>query len=688
MSYTAERNEEENENKLFGLINQNIIKNRIILQSPDCIFFVSWTSTNSEGRITRVWNQNGSRDEEKERIIKIWTFIFPEMREDYLVEKIWKWMNEKKRKTSYKLLIHFCDKCEITSTENQIHINIDFLKRLNGDELREGIEKKYREIYNRDYGKNILFLKAARILKYDLEFNRKQINGIDKGYSWWVRPAKGREEKADSLSIFFAQLNGVADASRYTYKARSFLTMWQNFSIIFPEYKYIDLSFYIPNPKKDARCAIALFYKGELDEKKVKVKNGLERILKESSQKLFKIKLLDQKSKINDPKWSLMKKKKARNKLAANKLWKNVMGTDIKDSLDNLLELSGRLAYSAHEGRPNKYTFIAGTEQIWPSIEETISLNFCDDQGPFDDKLFEALCEANYSLFQIDGVAGVYNTKLKSLSKIVRLRNPTKEELRKMRDPINDLDDFYCWTIKKIYETNNNKDCFIIHTQGNGRVQIYGLKRSVNISKRDSDLLLIWDVRNGKLYEPIEKDVIKKIKKAFRNIDVKNPIQIKKIVTAIRKISSIPGEGACLIISKTEGKLRKYLANMELELLRPTWLKAISLDDPQYILKASFIMDGACLITKSHISTRQAGYPHFKGKPWGIESIVELKKLADKKDIISKKLTGKGSKTHLSANISTHPKINIELKNPQVVVISISADGPIRIWPQELNKKS
>lgn len=684
MSYAVERNEEESENDLLEILKNNIIKNRFILQKPDCIFYVSWTPTNSEGRITRVWNNIGEVDKVKERIIKIWTFIFPEMREDYLVEKIWKWMNkreEREEKKSYKLLIHFCDKCEIKSTESQIHINSDFLKRLNGVQLKKDIEKEYTKIYHPDYqkDKNLLFLKAARILKYDLIFNTKQIEGIDKGFSWWVRPAKGREKEADSLSIFFKQLNGVADASRYTYKARSFLTMWQNFSILFPEFKYVDLSFFVPNPNKDARCAIALFYKREITIQKIEVKSELEKIFIESSKKLFEIKLLDKKSKIIEPKWSIIKKGKA-----GNRIWKNVLGSDIRDRLDNLLELAGRLAYSVHEGRSNKYAFIAGTEQIWPSIEETISLNFSEDKGPFNNKLFESLCEANYSLFQIDGVAGVYNTKLKSLSKIIRLRNPTKEELRDLCDPINDLDDFYCWTIKKIYETNNYKDCYIIHTQGNGRVLIYGLKRSANISKRESDLLLNWDVRNGTLYEPIKKVVLKKIKIAFGNIDVKDHIKIKKIVTAIRKISSISGEGACLIISKNDSKLRKYLANMELELLRPSWLKAISLDDPQYILKSSFIMDGACLITKSHISTRQAGYPHFKGMPWGIESFIKLRELTGKKEIISKKLTGKGSKTHLSANISTHPKINKEIENPQVVVISISADGPIKLWPQEL----
>ncbi|NQT80782.1 MAG: hypothetical protein HQ555_10390 [Candidatus Aminicenantes bacterium] len=680
MNYTAERRYEEIENKIIAKIKQNIIKNQTILQNPDCIFFVSWTSTNSEGRITRVWKRNGSEDEEKERILKIWSFIFPEIREDYLVEKIWKWMNEKKKrnKTRHNLLIHFCSGCDRKSAENELHVNIDFLERLNGNELKAGIEKKYEEIYRHGFDKNILYLKAARILKYDSGFNRKQINGIDKGFSWWVKQAKGHEEKADSLSNFFRLLNGVADPSRYPNKARSYLTMWQNFSIIFPDYKYVDLSFYIPNIKRNPRCAIALFYRKEMYEQKVLIKREMEELFKEVSKKLFEKKSNEPKSTKEESRWRLMKNKE-------NELWKSVMGADIKDSLDNLLELSGRLAHSAHEGRPNKYTFIAGTEQIWPSVEETISLKFYDNQDPFDDKLFEDLCEANYSLFQIYGVAGVYNTKLQSLSKIVRLRNPTKEEFRGLRDPINDLDDFYCWTIKKIFETNSYQDGYIIHTQGNGRILIYGLTRSNNISKRESDLLLIWDVRNGKLYKPISDGPLKQIKRAFRNIDVKDPIQIKKIVTTIRKISAIPGEGTCLIISKTEEKLRNYLTKMEL--LNPTWLKAISLDDPQYILKASFIMDGACLITRSNIATRQAGYPHYKGKPWGIESIVKDNVLANKKDVISKRLTGRGSKTHLSANISTHPKINIDPKNPQVVVISISADGPIKIWPQELIKK-
>ncbi len=670
-----------------------IIRNNLKdLENPDCLFFASWTTKDLEGRITNVWKKDGENDEKKIRLVKIWSFIFPETREEYLIEKIWDWMYVKK-KSEYSLYIHFCDECDDENQENKIHIKSNFITRLKGEELRNKIKEKFSDnpLIKDDFGPD---LKIARTLKYNKEFNQIQIRGINEGFSTWISPDDGEkyQNTKKSLNILFEKLceteNGQPASNPLI--ARSYLTMWQNISVIFPNFKHVFFQFYIPNNEdnieKKQRFVLALFFK-----KKHAPTDQIEM----HSRKIIK-KIIQKKDKSQKKRGSPLSSKEndcdsAWDEVLENKKYKQTWKTAIGDNnegektnkLKNVMRLAGRLALVTHEGRPCKFAYIAGTELIWPAVEEIISLRFYCQQDVFSARLFSNLCEANYSIFQIEDVVGFYNTELQSLSKIIRLRSPTKEEMRKLEDPICDLDDLFRWSITEIFK-KTKEECFIISTQGNGKVSIYGLNPNEKQADNQADSLLIWDVRKGELEEPIPKEKIEDIKKVIESIGIdEKSNQYKKLVNTIRKISAIPGDGACLIISESNTKIKKYLTSMEL--LLPTWLDTLSLDDPQYMLRASFVMDGACLVNKSKILPRQTIYPHYKGKTWGLVDIINDSRFVGKKDYITKMQSGKGSKTHASANISTHPQFS---KDPKIAVISISADGPIKIWPQEfLDKK-
>lgn len=660
-----------------------------ILQFPDYIFFTSWTFAQSEGRMVQTWEKVRNKlkeDKNKSQIMRIWSFVFPEMREDYFIERTWKWMTKQP-----DCLIHFESiffNSDSAGNGKDIFVSSDFLGALAGKQLNVNIAKKIQAVKAKDYktaNELDLDLKRARLLKYDTIFNKTQIEGIDKGFSMWVKSENLRK----NINKLFKSLYGKKDFTENPIDARKFLTMWQNLSVISPAgISQVLLAFYHPH-YKDYRYSIAFFYKHK---RHVAVANGkFNNAIKAVFNKVYTRQLevhnnllkeqTKQARKDDATFWMTVKK-------GNEKKWRETMTESLgeKDGdlykLDNLMEVACELTYAMHEARPCRFTFIAGTEQIWPAVEEIVSLDFFNKEkikikiNKDCIKPVADLCEANYSIFQTNGIVAFYNIQFGSMNKIVRLRYPSIEELRQIESPISDTDDFFCWTIRKIYNgTDKVEKPIIVSTQENGKVLIYGVKNN------KVDLLLIWNVGKGKLYKPISDETLYNIKKFFEKKvdDKKNNDEFNKLINVIRKISAIPGEGACLIITGNQIKLNSYLATMEL--LKPSYLETLGLDDPHYLLKAAFIMDGACLITrKKKITPRLGVYPHSDGKACGLlESLRKQGSFTDNEVDSILDLAGKGSKTNLSVNLTTIPAI----KN-DVCVISISADGAVKVWPKKI----
>jgi len=680
-------------------ITQNISKSIF----PQKIFFSRWALASPEGRqsffflekqLRNKKNKELKEDFETKNKAKIWLYTFPDHREDYLIERIWQFI-VRFQMEGLRVDIKFTQESRSSfSYENEnncwkIKLPKGFLKCFNGQKIIKKIINGNRSINVKKEEADLV--KRARQLRYDIMLNEIQLNGIRTGYKMWMEKSNLKK----TLTKIFKQLYNCREAPLMKpEESLSFLFMWQNFSIVFPGFSDVSLYFFVDTNNPSVRSCLGFFWKNSKKSKRdfaneaADIPKRIEKAITTQIGNAVRKKINDanvnKNSKITDSKndlWGPIKEK-------FNYLWNKTIPPEYSDSIDPLMELSGKLAFSQHEGKPCKFAFISGTEQVWPVVAEIVGIDFYSKKElinselanmKFDPDLYTQICEANYSIFQVSRVVGFFNVKTQTLNKIIRLRDPSEEEIQLREDPVVDQDDFFCWAIERIFKVSSGKTC-IVSTEGDGKVRVYS-----HSDQESGELLLLWDIGKGKLRPPLgendQEDIVNVIKTQL-GINNNNDLRIKKIIKTIRKISANVGEGAALILAKDDNATKAYLTSMEL--LKPSWLRTLSLDDPHYILHAAFIMDGACLITKSKIEPRQAIYPHTKNGAWGLQNIINHNGFKRNKEKIIKKLSGKGSKTHASANLST--VVNRNPQSPQVVVISISADGPIKIWPQELLK--
>lgn len=688
------------------------------LGNPKLIYYTSWALAQPEGKLVRPWKvESGELKEDLDcaRISRVWSFIFPGSREDYLVERTWRRMLRLERRQLALDIVTYADEEDIRSTyqtasvatlpdynPEYVLVMQAFKDRLKGEAIAREILQACDRLQG-SYGTGAapaeFSLKVARTLKHKPDFNSLQVRGIDDAFSAWMQNESVRTILGGHFADLYCDETGGVSSQEfagYPLEARRYLTAWQNLSLIAPWYHTIKLHFLIPDPTGhgDLRYCVACFYDQAPHVHETYDAVGL---LKEAhSNHLTRVYGADvgQAELPNDASWRKMKEANA-------PVWNACLAPTLKHmrednnkrnevgrfqaNLDSLLEMAGSLSTVAHEARRCRFAFVIGTEQVWPAVEEVLSLRFYDPAllagSRFEPHLYKSLCEANYSIFQCPTVAGFLNSASGEM-RIVRLRSPSMEEMRKLDDPVSDTDDHLCWAITKVFEdTNGSERALVVSTEGDGRVHIYGLSDAT----RRGELLLIWDTRKGKLDKAIPDKDMPLIKKALGLIGVgEGSGEFGKLLRAIRKISMTPGEGAALIVAPDKAVLDRYLASMEL--LRPSWIESLGLEDPQYMMKSAFIMDGACVITSSRIWPRQVVYPHVAGltSSWGMDRLVERDELRKKGKSMAVALSGKGSKTHGCANFSTLKEVNPDLGNALVMVISISADGPIKVWPDYL----
>jgi hypothetical protein len=367
----------------------------------------------------------------------------------------------------------------------------------------------------------------------------------------------------------------------------------------------------------------------------------------------------------------------------------------IPPAFEPAMELAGRLAFEKHEGKTINFAFLVGTDAIWPAISEVLSADlgipdYYSQRLYFSDNenldLIEMICKSNYSIFQIPGVVAFYNTASARFINILRLRQPSKEDMMKYDDKITDLDDLFCFSINKIREISKEEKACIISTEGDGKVRVYAYGKDDNEDSNRSDLKFIWDINRGKIYRPIPMEYINAAFNYFLDEGTNYKLR-KNLSTVIRKISTTIGEGTMLILIPNEeerDKLEKFLVAMEY--LRPEWQRNLNINFPKELLRAAFIMDGSTLISRYQngevkVEPRYAVYPFQNDKAYGIIKQLIKSELTtvgkNQKRKFVKKLSGKGSKTHGAANLS-------KLLECKVKIITISADGPVKIWSNEL----
>lgn len=177
---------------------------------------------------------------------------------------------------------------------------------------------------------------------------------------------------------------------------------------------------------------------------------------------------------------------------------------------------------------------------------------------------------------------------------------------------------------------------------------------------------------------------------------------LKRIITeTIEEITEAEGEGAMLIIANDGARIDKFLSSMDKDNLQMEWRKSKRLEFvDKTLLRAMLIMDGSTLIksdsNNSKIEPRFVVYPHDKNSAFSV--LDDSNKL--KIDLNLDVLRGKGSKHHGAANLSMLLVLNNQVhisefkkyleKNQQLnlpfQIVTISADGPIKQWPNVLRK--
>jgi len=644
------------------------------------IFFTCTSNLTPEGRHIFFFERNGNNefkiDRNQSAVAKVWSTLFPEKREFYLVERMWERIDVDEPIT---IDIRNNSTNFIGNKTNHITAKSELLELLNP---QGRLNNRINTDLEGDFGDEKI-LSVCRRLRTDADYNKMQMDGINEAFGFWVENYNSEEfEEFNELCLEFVN-NGLNDPFRSPTDAIDYLTIWQNFSISFPKFSRVVIHF-LKTGKDDNpfKLGLGIFFSKKISDTDLteianSIGSALALIAQTNEQKNFGNNITSYHTEL----WN-QTKQNPNNK----KIFENIINTN-REEMGYLLSLAGKLAFTIHEGHPCGFTFIAGNEYIWPAISEIICFGYADNyilSIGYEIDYWSKLCEANYSLFNMYGVAGHYSFKSSRISRIINLRHPSTEDARCKGIKIADNDDLFCWALERIYEKTKESNVFIVSTLGNGKVLVYGLRNG------EGDLLFIWDIKEGSISRPIENKKKKQIKSGLKRIFGSNNLTIDfldKIMHIIRKISATQGEGACLVFSKDCEKIKDtYCATMEP--LLPSWLKGLETQDPLYILKSAFVMDGATLLkTDGKVFARLTIYPHMDSKAWSKLTEIEAKiikgeNLKDEDIKILGKLIGKGSKTHTSCNLSTHPNLI-----DKILIVSISADGPIKIWPDELKAR-
>jgi hypothetical protein len=373
--------------------------------------------------------------------------------------------------------------------------------------------------------------------------------------------------------------------------------------------------------------------------------------------------------------------------------------------LKDVIASAGLLSSEVHEGRGLRFAFVLSSGLLWREVEETLS-HETDSAASKTLEEFAKLVHAHWSIFQAERVVGVVDVEqiLKNpgkiiLSKLVRLKVPPRWS---------GLPSQVFSHVAKVIEGSS-----IVYAAGDGRILVYHGRLPV----------LRWDVRTneidtlGTVDETVEN--ILKIVGLSEPPDNVFLSHIRETLgEALQEVSETRGEGAllfCLPPNKNGGLGNKFhkiaqsiVRPMDQDKYRMAWRKEKSLESlDRTLLRAMLVLDGASVIKDQRITPRFVVYPHVKTCNQGPHAFSVMDFTRDEqrlcdcgkkiKDILGgdgrwmslrkkhiRRLDGKGSKHHGAANASVLLWEAAQEQKLSFRVITISADGPIKEWPDEL----
>lgn len=366
------------------------------------------------------------------------------------------------------------------------------------------------------------------------------------------------------------------------------------------------------------------------------------------------------------------------------------------DGLLALIDAVGLLSLKMHEGRSLKFAFIYADGRCWQVVQDTIS-NEISNESVLISSDFADYVEAHWSIFQQDRIVGLID-----IDDIRRLRADNKKGIRiSQMVRLKPYAELPGQLFKEV--TNKVKGSYVVYSSGDGRVHIF----------TEGKEIIQWNTRTNNV-EVIEDKVQEIVEHALTVIGISRSRLIKNTIeAAIQEVSEAQGEGAMLIISE-EGLIGSYLQQMDENKKQMVWRQKkpiIAID--KTLLRAMLILDGATVIQlkegDKHIEPRFVVYPHCKcDKAFSVLSGDYHKSKCPVKGWQSsiqphlnlKELEGKGSKHHGAANLSVLMVLNNKRcltnfkkylnssssrkLNLPFCIITISADGPIKQWPDVL----
>lgn len=364
--------------------------------------------------------------------------------------------------------------------------------------------------------------------------------------------------------------------------------------------------------------------------------------------------------------------------------------------------MAARLAreHGVHEGRQLDYSFVMGSSAyLWPEVEETLSEETLTNQKVGDPAKLDAadLVGAHWSIFQFERVFGFIE-----LRTALDIGVPVIGKVVKIRPPVN-WSGLYSQMAQHVAQ--HAGPCFVIHARGTGKVVLYYWAKDANGSSAVK--ALIWDTQRNVI--DIEESRVDLIVKAILNVVGNGGKRFEEVLrSAIEEVSEARGEGAMLVVvpEGQENHLKKKvdasvrdMDGQEQKMAwrdqkRPEWLD-------RTLLRAMLILDGATVLYgKKQIKPRVVVYPHINCSTCETThafSVIDLESRessnclgltpANLKRLIEgarRALAGKGSKHHGAANLSVLLFKENGEGSDGFQVVTISADGPIRQWPQHI----
>lgn len=299
----------------------------------------------------------------------------------------------------------------------------------------------------------------------------------------------------------------------------------------------------------------------------------------------------------------------------------------------------GEVSRLLHEGMPCRFLLLFGPGSCWKLFSETISREHLS-QLPLG-----VLLKSNYSIFQDPLVGAFVDSNVypdgQGLSYLGRLKEQADE----------------AWIRR---ETKQQKDLYILNSQSDGVVRVYG----------EGDLLAKWLHESGTL-EVRPKTLDQGSFAGFFDSGHISEEVLTELIEALSQIEETPGEGTLIIFSKQKD-IRPHISRMEPDDFQMNWASVTSFEftDPR-ILRAILRRDGASVITpEGKVLLRQLVFP-----------VDRKRKEAAKLNLSDHGITsllGRGSR-HLTAECLAQV---LDLSHGNRIV-AISVDGGVKIWPKE-----